>query len=122
RALPWTEDLLVLKAMVEKECGETDNSCLLNLYHNGQEGIAWHSDGEKDLKRDGAIASLSLGAQRRFSFKNRESGEKVNLILEHGSLLVMKGPTQRYWLHRLPPTKQLKAPRINLTFRTIVPR
>ena len=122
RALPWTEALLVLKAMVEKECGETYNSCLLNLYHNGQEGMAWHSDGERDLKRDGAIASLSLGAQRRFSFKNRESGEKVNLILEHGSLLVMKGPTQRYWLHRLPPTKQLKSPRINLTFRTIVPR
>src|SRR5690606_28604075 len=114
RALPWTEALLVLKAMVEKECGETYNSCLLNPYHNGQEGMAWRSDGERDPKRDGARASLSLGAQSRFSSENRDCGEKVKLILEHGSLLVMKGPTQRYWLHRLPPRKQLKSPRINL--------
>lgn len=122
RALPWTEELLALKAMVEKRGGETYNSCLLNLYHSGQEGMSWHSDGERDLKRDGAIASLSLGAQRSFCFKNRESGDQVGLILEHGSLLIMKGPTQRYWLHRLPPTKLLKTPRISLTFRTMVSR
>ncbi len=121
-ALPWTGELLELKALVEKESGERYNSCLLNLYHNGQQGMSWHSDAERDLLRDGAIASLSLGAQRRFLFKHRKGGEKVELILEHGSLLVMKGATQRFWLHCLPPAKQLKAPRINLTFRTIVPR
>src|SRR5690606_35489853 len=123
RALPWTEGLLALKAMVEKECGETFNSCLLNLYHNGQEGMAWHSDGEKELKRDGAIASLSLGAQRKFSFKHKVTKEKIDIRLEHGSLLVMKGTTQTHWLHRLPPVKNVNTPRVNLTFRTMnVPR
>jgi alkylated DNA repair dioxygenase AlkB len=89
------------------------------LYHNGEEGMAWHSDGEKDLKKNGAIASLSLGAERRFAFKHKESKEKVILFLEHGSLLVMKDETQRHGLQRLPPTKTIHSPRINLTFRTI---
>ncbi|WP_313385188.1 alpha-ketoglutarate-dependent dioxygenase AlkB family protein [Chishuiella sp.] len=119
-ALPWTEELLILKNKVEKETGETYNSCLLNLYHNGEEGMAWHSDGEKDLKKDGAIGSLSFGAERKFAFKHKDSKEKIELLLEHGSLLVMKGTTQTYWLHRLPPTKKIKTPRVNLTFRTIV--
>src|SRR5690606_18741287 len=121
-ALPWTEDLLALKALTEKETGETFNSCLLNLYHNGDEGMAWHSDGEADLKKDGAIASLSLGAERKFAFKNKKSKETVALVLEHGSLLVMKDTTQTHWLHRLPPTKKVTTPRVNLTFRTIVER
>lgn len=119
-ALPWTEELLILKNKVEKQTGETYNSCLLNLYHNGNEGMAWHSDGEKDLKKDGAIGSLSFGAERKFAFKHKDSKEKIELFLEHGSLLVMKGITQTYWLHRLPPTKKIKTPRVNLTFRTIV--
>ncbi len=96
------------------------NSCWLNLYHTGEEGMAWHSDGETDLKKDGAIASVSFGAERKFAFKHKVSKEKVELILEHGSLLVMKGKTQTYWLHRLPPTKKISSPRVNLTFRTIV--
>ncbi|PTB90925.1 alpha-ketoglutarate-dependent dioxygenase AlkB, partial [Marivirga lumbricoides] len=100
--------------------GETYNSCLLNLYHNGSEGMAWHSDGEKDLKKNGAIASMSFGAERKFAFKHKESKETVALWLENGSLLVMKGSTQTYWLHRLPPTTKVSEPRINLTFRTIV--
>lgn len=120
RALPWTEDLLTLKKVIESETGDTFNSCLLNLYHNGEEGMAWHSDGEKDLKRNGAIASLSFGAERKFAFKHKETKEKIELILEHGSLLVMKDTTQTHWLHRLPPTKRIMKPRINLTFRTIV--
>lgn len=120
RALPWTEDLLTLKRVVERETGDMFNSCLLNLYHNGEEGMAWHSDGEKDLKKNGAIASLSFGAERKFAFKHKETKEKIELILEHGSLLVMKDTTQTYWLHRLPPTKRIIKPRINLTFRTIV--
>jgi alkylated DNA repair dioxygenase AlkB len=119
-ALPWTKELLELKKILEKETGETFNSCLLNLYHNGDEGMAWHSDAEKDLKKDGAIGSLSFGAERKFGFKHKQTGEKVELILEHGSLLVMKGTTQTHWLHRLPPTKKVTRPRVNLTFRTIV--
>ncbi|KAB7531143.1 alpha-ketoglutarate-dependent dioxygenase AlkB [Flagellimonas olearia] len=120
RALPWTPELLELKKLVEEHTGETFNSCLLNLYHSGEEGMAWHSDAEKDLKKDGTIGSLSFGAERKFSFKHKTTKEKVSIALEHGSLLVMKGTTQTHWLHRLPPTKMVKTPRINLTFRTIV--
>ena len=82
--------------------------------------MAWHSDGEKDLKKNGAIASLSFGAERKFAFKHKQTGEVVNTFLEHGSLLVMKGTTQTHWLHRLPPTTKVTTPRINLTFRTII--
>lgn len=118
-ALPWTKELLELKEIIEEKTGETFNSCLLNLYHSGEEGMAWHSDGEKDLKKNGAIASLSFGADRKFSFKHKTTKETVSVHLEKGSLLVMKGTTQTNWLHRLPPTKKVKNPRINLTFRTI---
>lgn len=119
KALPWTKELLKLKKEVEEKTGELFNSCLLNLYHDGNEGMAYHSDGEIDLKKNGAIASLSFGAERKFSFKHKLSKEKVELILQHGSLLVMKDQTQTFWLHRLPPTKKIFKPRINLTFRTI---
>lgn len=119
-ALAWTDELLELKKLVEDKTGETFNSCLLNLYHNGEEGMAWHSDGEKDLKKNGAIASVSFGAERHFSFKHKETKQTVSVVLEKGSLLVMKGETQTHWLHRLPPTKKVTNPRINLTFRTIV--
>ena len=119
-ALPWTPELLFLKNLAEKHSGETYNSCLLNLYHDGSEGMAWHSDGEKDLRKNGAIASLSFGAERKFCFKHKKSGEKIDVFLEAGSLLVMKGETQTHWLHRLPPTTKVHQPRINLTFRTIV--
>ena len=120
RALPWTPDLIQLKEIAEKASGEVFNSCLLNLYHSGDEGMAWHSDGEKDLKKNGAIASLSFGAERKFMFKHRDTKETIVLQLEHGSLLVMKDSTQTYWLHRLPPTKKVTSPRVNLTFRSIV--
>ncbi len=120
RALPWTKELLELKLIAEEKAGETFNSCLLNLYHTGEEGMAWHSDGEKDLKKNGAIGSMSFGAERKFMFKHKQTGEKVDVFLEHGSLLVMKGTTQTNWLHRLPPTTKIKTPRVNLTFRTIV--
>lgn len=119
-ALPWTKELVVLKELIEVKTGEKFNSCLLNLYHDGNEGMAWHSDGEKDLKKNGAIGSLSFGAERKFAFKHKETKETVSLVLQHGSLLVMKDTTQTYWLHRLPPTKLISKPRINLTFRTIV--
>lgn len=119
-ALIFNKELLELKELVEKETKETYNSCLLNLYHDGSEGMAWHSDGEKDLKKNGAIASLTLGAERKFGFKHKETKETVYKILEHGSLLVMKDETQTHWLHRLPPTTKVHRPRINLTFRTII--
>ncbi len=119
RALPWTKELLALKSLCEERTGEIYNSCLLNLYHNGDEGMAWHSDGEKDLKKDGAIASVSLGAVRKFGFKHKQSKQTVYLMLENGCLLVMKGITQTHWLHRLPPTKNISEARINLTFRFI---
>ena len=119
-ALTWTNELLQLKALIEEKSGETYNSCLLNLYHSGEEGMAWHSDAEKDLKKNGAIASVSLGAERKFAFKHKATKETLNCFLEHGSLLVMTGSTQTFWLHRLPPTKKIHQPRINLTFRTIV--
>ena len=119
-ALPWTVELLELRQRVQQLTGEHFNSCLLNLYHTGEEGMAWHSDDETDLKKNGAIASLSFGAERKFAFKHKQSKEKVELYLEHGSLLVMKDTTQNHWLHRLPPTKKVSTARINLTFRTIV--
>jgi alkylated DNA repair dioxygenase AlkB len=118
-ALTWTAELLLLKNTVEQHSGEQYNSCLLNLYHNGQEGMAWHSDAEKNLIKDGAIGSLSFGAERKFAFKHKTSKEVVKMTLQHGSLLVMKGITQTHWLHRLLTTTSVDSPRINLTFRTI---
>ena len=119
RATPWTPALKNLKATAEKWTGATYNSCLLNLYHHGGEGMAWHSDDEKMLAPNAPIASLSFGAERKFCFKHKQTGQTISLILEAGSLLVMKGTTQKHWLHRLPPTTRVTTPRINLTFRTI---
>lgn len=120
KALLWTKELLEIKSLVENETKETYNSCLLNLYHDETEGMGWHSDDEKQLKHEAAIASLSFGSDRNFSFKHKITKEKVSVILNHGSLLLMKGSTQSNWLHQLPKTKFKKQPRINLTFRTIL--
>ncbi len=119
-ALLWTPGLLELKQRVEEITGNSFNSCLLNLYHTGSEGMAWHSDDEKSLGKNTTIASLSFGAERKFAFKHKITKETRSLVLAHGSLLVMQGTTQSNWLHRLPPTVVIKRPRINLTFRTIV--
>jgi alkylated DNA repair dioxygenase AlkB len=89
RALLWTPELVELKQMIEDKTGEKYNSCLLNLYHNGDQGMAWHSDAEKELKKNGAIGSLSLGAERKFTFKHKETQETISLILENGSLLLV---------------------------------
>jgi alkylated DNA repair dioxygenase AlkB len=120
RALPWTEELSDLKQIVEGRTQTDFNSCLLNLYQNGDEGIAWHSDDEESLGKNNTIASLSLGAERKFSFKHKQTKETISLVLEHGSLLVMKDATQTNWLHSLPKSKKITRPRINLSFRTIV--
>ena len=120
QALAWTPELLELKQMVEAIAGTTFNSCLLNLYHNGDEGMAWHSDDESSLGKNTTIASLSFGAERKFSLKHKKGKQTVSVILESGSLLVMKDATQTNWLHSLPKSKRVIRPRINLTFRTIV--
>lgn len=117
QALPFTTQLQALKTLAEKHTGAQYNACLLNLYHNGSEGMTWHSDDEKMLARDASIASISLGAVRKFGFKHKSTGQTIYLLLQHGSLLEMKGPTQRHWLHRLPPTTKVTTPRVNLTFR-----
>lgn len=120
QALVWTTELVTLKAIVEKHTGSRFNSCLLNLYHDGNEGMAWHSDDEKSLCKDSTIASVSLGAEREFRLKHKHVDQKTSVLLESGSLLVMKGNTQTHWLHCIPKSKKIKTPRINLTFRTMV--
>lgn len=120
QALAWTEELLYLKQTIENVTGANYNSCLLNLYHNGNEGLGWHSDDEESLGKNNNIASLSLGADRKFLFKHKLTKQNVSILLEHGSLLVMKGSTQSNWLHSLPKSRKISQPRINLTFRTII--
>ncbi len=119
-ALPWTPALRLIKEKVELISGESYNSCLLNLYHDGNEGMGWHSDDEDTIARDSAIASVSLGAARRFDFRHKKTGKKVQVMLENGSLLVMKGETQRFWQHSLPKSKRIMTPRVNLTFRRMI--
>src|SRR6476620_1879549 len=117
RALAWTKELTPLKQKVEELAGTKYNSCLLNLYHNGEEGMGWHSDDEKEMIKNAAIASLSLGAERRFLFRHKLNKQTISLQLENGSLLVMKGTTQSYWQHSIPKSTRILLPRINLTFR-----
>jgi len=121
QALPWTNELFELKQIAEKLTETTKfNSCLLNLYHSGNEGMGWHSDDEESIQPNSTIASLSLGAERKFSFKHKQTKQTISSVLEHGSLLIMKDVTQAYWLHSLPKSKTISAPRINLTFRMMI--
>ncbi len=119
-ALPWTIELLALKNLVDGKTGTVFNSCLLNLYHNGDEGMAWHSDDEKTLQTDSAIASLSFGAERKFMLRHKQTKETLSIILQSGSLLLMQGSTQTNWQHSLPKSKKILTPRINLTFRVML--
>ena len=119
-ASDWTPELLQLKAKVEQITKTSFNSCLLNLYHHGLEGIAWHSDDEASLGSSATIASLSFGATRKFAFRHKVTKETRALMLEPSSLLVMKGETQRHWRHSLLTSKQVAQARINLTFRAII--
>ena len=116
-ALLFPQWLIELKEKVESLTQVKYNSCLLNFYSDGGEGMTYHSDAEKELKKNGSIASLSFGAERNFVFKHKISGEKISVFLESGSLLEMKGETQTHWLHALPTTKKVNTLRINLTFR-----
>ena len=117
--LAWFPELEELKHRTGEACGASFNSCLANLYHDGSEGMGWHRDNEPDLIRHEVIASVSLGATRRFDFRHRKTRVKISVMLEPGSLLVMAGEVQDHWEHQLPVTKKIKEPRINLTFRTI---
>ena len=116
-AKPWTETLKAIKEHLEVFSDEQFNSCLLNYYHDGSEGMGWHSDNEVMMKKNAAIASISLGATRKFNFRHNVSNETKSVFLESGSLIMMKGDVQTYWKHNLPVSKKVLAPRINLTFR-----
>jgi len=115
--LQWTESLLEIKQKVEAITGATYNACLLNLYHEGEEGMGWHRDNEKEIVAESSIASLSFGAVRKFAFKHATTNERLDIELAHGSLLDMKGEIQAHWYHSLPKTTRIKQLRINLTFR-----
>lgn len=116
----WLKFILEIKSTVEQISGEKFNACLLNYYHNGSEAMSWHSDNEKEILKHSAIASVSFGAERKFGFKHNFSKEVISLMLENGSLLIMKDETQIYWKHKLYTNAKITLPRINLTFRTIV--
>lgn len=115
--LPWKETLITLKNIVESITNEKYNACLLNLYHNGEEAMGWHCDNEKEIVPNSSIASLSIGASRKFSFKHKVTKETISIQLENGSLLEMKGAIQQHWWHALPKSKKINESRINLTFR-----
>ena len=119
---PWTGALLEIRARIEALTGVTFNSVLLNLYRDGQDSMGWHSDDEPELGRDPQIASVSLGATRRFRLQHRRrKSEVLNLDLGHGSLLLMAGETQHHWRHCVPKTAVQVGERINLTFRCVSP-
>lgn len=115
----WTPELLSIKTRLEELTQSEFNSCLLNFYHDGNDGMGWHSDDEKELDANSPIASLSLGAQRKFAFRHKVDKTTIPLYLESGSVLIMHSPTQQFWQHTLLKTKTVSNPRINLTFRKI---
>ena len=116
----FTSELRQIKADVEKVSDSEFTTVLLNLYRNGNDSNGWHADNEKALGINPVIASLSFGVTRAFHFKHRTiKEERHKLNLEHGSLLIMKGEMQHFWLHQIPKTKKLISERINLTFRTL---
>lgn len=119
---PWTKELRDIKKVIERFLPNHEfNSVLLNLYRNGDDKVSWHSDDETELARNPTIASVSLGATRRFDLKHKKySKEKFQIELTSGSLIIMTGELQHHWQHQIPVQKKVKDPRINLTYRTIV--
>ena len=117
---PFTSELKEIKNKIEAVSEKHFNTVLLNLYRDGNDSNGWHSDDEKELGPNPFIASLSLGAKRIFHLKHKQDKNlRYKLLLEHGSLLIMKGTTQHFWKHQLPKSKKINSPRINLTFRII---
>ncbi|MDX1300990.1 alpha-ketoglutarate-dependent dioxygenase AlkB [Photobacterium sp.] len=117
----WTPTLLAIKAACEQAAGVSFNSVLANLYRHGQDYMGFHQDNEKELGYQPVIASVSFGEQRRFVLKHIETKQKIEFVLHSGSLLIMAGETQTCWLHSVPKTQKPMQPRINLTFRQIMP-
>lgn len=116
----FTPELVKIKTLIEQATQHDFNTVLLNLYRNGQDSNGWHADNEKELGKNPVIASVSFGETRPFHFKHRTiKTERHKLDLMHGSLLIMKGEMQHFWLHQIAKTKKPVAPRINLTFRYI---
>jgi alkylated DNA repair dioxygenase AlkB len=118
--VPWTKSILAIKNSIESKFGKTFNSVLLNLYNSGSDSISWHTDAEEELGKNPVIASVSLGANRMFQLRHRETQERIDLELQNGSLLIMQGEFQHYWKHQVPKTKRAVGKRINLTFRNII--
>ncbi|WP_017295839.1 alpha-ketoglutarate-dependent dioxygenase AlkB family protein [Geminocystis herdmanii] len=119
--LNWIKPLILIKNKIECFSPVKFNSVLLNLYRNGNDSVAWHSDDEPELGKKPIIGSVSLGGSRRFMFKSKDKNnpESYAIELTNGSFLLMAGDTQKYWLHQIPKTKKAVTPRINLTFRVI---
>ncbi|RAJ80404.1 alkylated DNA repair dioxygenase AlkB [Chitinophaga dinghuensis] len=118
--LRWTKELLFIKKAVEDVSGECFNSALLNLYRDGNDSVGWHRDNEKSLGINPVIGSVSLGESREFSLKHyKEKKWRRKIMLDNGSLLLMKGETQHKWLHSIQKNTAITKPRINITFRTI---
>lgn len=116
----FTKELADIKIAIENEVKVNFTTCLANLYQNGQDSNGWHADDEKELGEQPVIASVTFGSERVFHFKHKQDfAQKTKLVLKHGSLLLMKGDTQKHWLHQLPKTKKDIGERINLTFRII---
>lgn len=118
----WTPAVTELRRRVEEEVGRPFNSVLVNKYRGGDDSMGWHADDEKELGNEPVIASVSLGAERRFLLRANDTGEKIEVLLTSGSLLVMGGRSQHDWKHAVPKTKKDVGPRINLTFRKILRR
>lgn len=120
--LPWTKTLSLLKSQIEERIQHKFNSVLLNQYRNGSDSVAWHSDDEPELGESPVIASLSLGASRKFELRSKvkSSPDKIELLLNSGDLLIMSGETQKNWQHQIPKMRRVKESRINLTFRNII--
>jgi len=116
----WTKELLEIKTKIESITKTNFNSVLLNLYRNGKDSISWHTDAEKELGINPTIASLSLGATRKFQMRHLYTKEKIELKLTQGSLFIMSGELQHFWEHQVPKTSQNVAERLSLTFRTII--
>ncbi|MDX5337768.1 MAG: alpha-ketoglutarate-dependent dioxygenase AlkB [Cyclobacteriaceae bacterium] len=118
---PWTHPLLEIRETIARYSGEFFTHVLCNLYRDGQDSMGWHRDNEAVLGQNPCIASVTFGAPRIFQLRNYSTKkDKIDLLLEHGSLLIMKGESQHFWEHQLPKTKKISTPRINLTFRRLI--
>lgn len=115
----WSPGLLKVKNDIEPKANVVFNSVLLNRYRDGSDSISWHTDAEKELGQNPVIASVNFGAERKFQLKHKETEERIDIVLQHGSLLIMQGELQHYWKHQIPKTKKPLGERVNLTFRVI---